>query len=837
MDLVPAKAVQRGNLALALFLALMLAITAGAFAYSTRDLTPSWVLVLLGIFATLGLLTLFGVVAGFVHVGWRRRENALFDAMFDAFPDACAVTDARGRVVFANTIYRSLANGGGGGRLQNVENLYAGYPAIADNVYRLSQAMRDGLAAEEELRLMPDSSAPGSHEGEIAWLNVSVAPLDPAAGRARTLWRVRDVTQERLEQEGAFQQLQHIIDYLDHSPAGFFSADAAGNIQYINATLADRLGLDLTKTTNGVLKLNDIVQEDGARVMGSIEPVPGGAHEESLDVDFVTSDGKAVPARVLHRVSFDADGNPGASRSLVLDRSPGSDAAETAQSSEVRLARFFKNAPIGIAILARDGKIRDANGAFARAIGHASARGKQVLDMINDTARADVEKALEAAWEGHVGVPGVEVMLAEDGSRSGQFYVSRIDDESEEGASLIVYAIDTTTHRALELQFAQSQKMNAVGQLAGGVAHDFNNVLTAVIGFSDLLLARHRPTDPSFQDIMNIKQNANRAANLVRQLLAFSRRQTLRPEVMSMTDVLADLGNLLGRLLGEKTELKVVHGRELWKVKVDLNQFEQVVINLSVNARDAMPDGGSLSVRTANVTAEEARGVRPGVMPEGEYVLCEIADTGTGMPKELLEKIYEPFFTTKEVGKGTGLGLSTVYGIIKQTGGYIFAESEVGKGTTFSIYLPRHIEVPGAETETKKAEEKAEAKPKDLTGHGTILLVEDEEAVRAFASRALSSRGYTVISADTGEAALTVLDEHDGELDLVISDVVMPEMDGPTLLKELRKRGITTKFIFISGYAEDAFKKNLDADQKFAFLPKPFSLKQLAETVKTVLDE
>ena len=224
-------------------------------------------------------------------------------------------------------------------------------------------------------------------------------------------------------------------------------------------------------------------------------------------------------------------------------------------------------------------------------------------------------------------------------------------------------------------------------------------------------------------------------------------------------------------------------------------------------------------------------------MPEGEYVLCEIADTGTGMSKELLDKIYEPFFTTKEVGKGTGLGLSTVYGIIKQTGGYIFADSELGKGTTFSIYLPRFIEEPGAKALPKRAEEKAEAKPADLTGKGTVLLVEDEEAVRAFASRALSSRGYTVLVADSGESALKVIEEHDGDLDLVISDVVMPEMDGPTLLQELRKRNITTRIIFISGYAEDAFKKNLKADEKFAFLPKPFSLKQLAETVKSVLDE
>jgi hypothetical protein len=243
------------------------------------------------------------------------------------------------------------------------------------------------------------------------------------------------------------------------------------------------------------------------------------------------------------------------------------------------------------------------------------------------------------------------------------------------------------------VQLVQSQKMQAVGQLAGGMAHDFNNVLTAIIGFSDLLLARHRPTDPAFADIMNIKQNANRAANLVRQLLAFSRRQTLRPEVLSLTDILSDLGQLLGRLLGEKVELKVIHGRDLWLVKVDVNQFEQVIINLAVNGRDAMPDGGVLTVRTANVSWEDSKKVRSRIdMPPGEYVLCEVEDTGTGMSPEVIAKMYEPFFSTKDVGKGTGLGLSTVYGIVSQTGGYIFCDSEVGKGTRFCIYLPRHAE-------------------------------------------------------------------------------------------------------------------------------------------------
>jgi two-component system cell cycle sensor histidine kinase/response regulator CckA len=370
--------------------------------------------------------------------------------------------------------------------------------------------------------------------------------------------------------------------------------------------------------------------------------------------------------------------------------------------------------------------------------------------------------------------------------------------------------------------------MQAIGQLAGGVAHDFNNVLTAIIGFSDLLLANHRPTDPAFHDIMQIKQNANRAAGLVRQLLAFSRRQTLRPQVLQLGEVLADLHVLLRRLVGETIELDVKHGRDLWLVRADLNQFEQVIVNLVVNARDAMPEGGKIVVRTRNVAEAECPDFKETTLIPADYVLIEIEDEGHGIPADVRDKIFEPFFTTKEVGKGTGLGLSMVYGIVKQTGGFIFVDSIVDEGTAFRIFLPRHV------PEANEAPAKIEAaKPAaDLTGHGTILLVEDEEAVRAFGARALTSRGYTVIEASSGVDALEVFDKLDAKIDLIVSDVVMPEMDGPTMLGELRKRGLDARVIFVSGYAEEAFAKNLPEGEDFAFMPKPFTLKQLIEAVK-----
>ncbi|HTK79887.1 MAG TPA: ATP-binding protein, partial [Rhizomicrobium sp.] len=293
---------------------------------------------------------------------------------------------------------------------------------------------------------------------------------------------------------------------------------------------------------------------------------------------------------------------------------------------------------------------------------------------------------------------------------------------------------------------------------------------------------------------------------------------------------------LLRRLLGEKVALEMVHGRDLWPVKADVSQLEQVVVNLAVNARDAMPKGGKLTVRTANVTADECKTFPYKPLPAADYVTIEVKDTGTGIPREIIDKIFEPFFTTKETGKGTGLGLSTVYGIVKQTNGYVFVDSVVGEGTTFRIFLPRHIPVAGEVPEPAQADKAVQVKAAaDLTGSGTILLVEDEEGLRGLNARGLTSRGYTVLEAGNGVEAIEVIEKRGGDVDLVVSDVVMPEMDGPTLATKLREINPSLKIIFVSGYAEDAFDKNLPDDVKFNFLPKPFTLKQLVAAVKDTM--
>ena len=401
--------------------------------------------------------------------------------------------------------------------------------------------------------------------------------------------------------------------------------------------------------------------------------------------------------------------------------------------------------------------------------------------------------------------------------------------ETPDGPALIAVLNDATELKTLEAQFVQSQKMQAIGQLAGGVAHDFNNLLTAISGHCDLLLLRHDQGDPDYADLVQINQNANRAAALVSQLLAFSRKQTLRPKTIDMRDTLADLTHLLNRLVGERVTLQTSYDHVLPPIRADKRQLEQVLMNLVVNARDAMPDGGEIRVTCEYAELPEPLTRDNATVPPGGYVCVTVADEGIGIPSDKLQKVFEPFYTTKRTDEGTGLGLSTAYGIVKQTGGYIFVDSAVGKGTTFTLYLPAQDRK--EEAAEDKAQQPEVAKSTALHGEGVILLVEDEAPVRAFASRALRMRGYTVIEADSAEAALEKLQDESLSIDVFVTDVVMPGMDGPSWVQKALKKRPETRVVFVSGYAEDSFGETQSRIPNSVFLPKPFSLTDLAETV------
>jgi two-component system, cell cycle sensor histidine kinase and response regulator CckA len=818
-----------GNAGLVLALAVAIVAVLGVFFLAPATMTPRFVMLALALFGVAGVFFLFAYAVGLIQFSARVARNDITKCIADSTTEGLLVTKGDMQIVYANDAYMELCGARDVTGLQVVERLFSGPPEVSEVIYRLAQSARAGTAHVEDLRLSP----PLTGAGAVGWYRIKVRPL-PHAGPRATLWRVADVTSERQRQEGVFQELQHAIDFLDHAPAGFFSAVPDGSVSYMNKTLAGWLGYDLTQVGSGGATLASIVANNGAALLAAVSGSPGEVRTEQMDLDLRCRNGRSLPVRLLHQVAFGQDGAPGSSRTLVLNRTTGEKPDENLRAAEVRFARFFNSTPMAIATLDAGGRVLDSNGAFAKLLPKALKAGhaKEDWSLLSGLSERDAEalrKAVQDAVEGKSDVKPVNVSFEEGaGPRSARFFVSPAEDSVQKGAT--IYALDTSEQRKLQEEFAQSQKMNAVGQLAGGIAHDFNNMLTAIIGYCDLLLANHRPTDPAFRDIRQIKETANRAAGLTRQLLAFSRRQTLRPQVLQLGDALSELQILLRRVVGEKNELDLRHGRDLWYVKADITQFEQVIINLVVNARDAMPDsGGRVQIRTRNVTRDDCASFGEIHLVAADYVLVEVEDNGCGIAAEVIKKIFEPFFTTKEVGKGTGLGLSTVFGIVKQSGGFIFASSEVGKGTVFRIFLPRYI--PDAK-ETPQKEAEAPKAAADYTGQGVILLVEDEDAVRSIGARALKSRGFTVIEATTGLEALEVVEEVGGQIDLIVSDVVMPEMDGPTMFAELRKRGVMAKVIFVSGYAEEAFAKNLP-EGDFGFLPKPFSIKQLIEIVKS----
>lgn len=492
--------------------------------------------------------------------------------------------------------------------------------------------------------------------------------------------------------------------------------------------------------------------------------------------------------------------------------------------------QVFQDMPIPMVKIAPDGTVLAFNKRASNLIGIILVEGAALSALMEGLGRS-ISDWLEDTLAGRL-IQKSEFLRLTRGDREAfvQVTLNRIEEDGT--PALIAVLHDATELKSLEAQFVQSQKMQAVGQLAGGVAHDFNNLLTAISGHCDLLLLRHDQGDGDYGDLVQINQNANRAAALVGQLLAFSRKQTLRPETLDMRDTLADLTHLLNRLVGEKITLTLSHDPVLQSIRADKRQLEQVLMNLVVNARDAMPSGGEIRIIT-ECTHLATPLLRDQVtVPAGEYVTIRVSDDGTGIPTDKLQKVFEPFFTTKRTGEGTGLGLSTAYGIIKQTGGYIFVDSTEGVGTSFSLHFPVLAKsVLAAAPKTAEIPQEARISPNG----GVILLVEDEAPVRAFASRALRLRGFTVLEAESAEVALETLEDENLKIDVFVTDVVMPGMDGPSWVREALKSRPDVRVVFVSGYAEDSLGEAQKKIPNSVFLPKPFSLSDLTDTVNKQL--
>ncbi|MFL6752494.1 MAG: response regulator [Sphingomicrobium sp.] len=531
----------------------------------------------------------------------------------------------------------------------------------------------------------------------------------------------------------------------------------------------------------------------------------------------------APPMRAVH-VSADPKQETGPGVFMLFENQ------DAALADSSNLQALLDVLPVGLALVDRDGRFLTMNQAFRQAAGvKGTAMPVYPGDLVVKEDKAAVADAVRRNARGPAMSGDLAVRLTRQATEPVALTIAGLRGLGD--AAVLLLLKDNSEEAKLKRQVAQATKMQVVGQLAGGVAHDFNNILTAIIGHCDLMLMRHTPGDSDYDDIQQVKSNSNRAAGLTRQLLAFSRQQTLRPQVVQLPDVVSEVSHLLKRLLGETVELVVKHGRTLGPVRADPGQLEQVIINLAVNARDAMASkgGGTLTIQTYSVKSDKVAELGSDILPVADYSALSVTDTGCGISSSVLGKIFEPFFTTKEVGKGTGLGLSTVYGIVKQSGGFIFADSKVGEGTRFVIYLPVHR----AEADAGASRRAAKPKESELWGSGTVLLVEDEPTVRGVAERALTRHGYRVITADNGEDALAILDGGE-QIDLLISDVVMPGMDGPTMVAEARKERPELKILFMSGYAEEQLRNSLNVGT-MSFLPKPFSVQELAEAAKRAL--
>lgn len=756
----------------------------------------------------------------------------------EALTEPALISDRGGATVAANASYLVIAQlahetGVDSVHAPSVDRLFSSNPGMAAPIYRLSKAVKLGIAKTE---MLPALLFGDSHTA--MQFEASVAPL----GKTRALWRLRRV--EAGSQTAGVGSVDPRALYVEDAPVGFFSARRDGRVVYINQTLRQMLGLP---DGENALRLEDIMRPEGLKLMK--RDVRGTASQRA-EVVLRARDGVETTATLI--TTWSGKGGEAMTRSIVYvasaaeqmaRRAPAPANATTSPGRDVTRAddTMFTDAPFGVVRLDGEGVesavMMDANRTLVEMTGGRAQPGARFADLFiaeqGPTALAEeLGKALDGARN---------FKLAGYKDRSADVFVTL----DRQGRPSAAYVIDTTERTLLEQRAAQGAKLQAIGQLAGELAHDFNNLLTVIILNVDRLVARHPPGDPSFFELRSINEASSRGAELVRTLLAYSRKQVFRPEVLDISDALADYYTLLRDIIDERIKLDIVHGRDLPRVKVDKGQIETAITNLCTNARDAMIEkngGGRLTIRTSKADAAAARKDSFTLVTEGDYVMIEVVDDGAGIPPEIMEKIFQPFYTTKDPGKGTGLGLATVYGIVKQSNGYIYPVSKVGRGTTFKIFLPAWAEEPQAAgeapTETPVLAEPTLAQPAksgDLAGRGSILLVEDEDGVRGIAAQLLAACGYQVIEASDGEKALEIIKEHSGTIDLLISDVVMPGMDGPALLREARPWLSKTRVMFISGYAERDLAKTLEDDRAISFLPKPFTLKQLAERVKQEL--
>ena len=748
------------------------------------------------------------------------REGAYSDAFFKNPESAVIIED--GKVIHANEAYLALAKRIGAMGVSesapSVDRLFsASGKETASAIFRLHHMHEQTPSAEEVIDTL-------DAEGNLHRYRVHVTNLKP-----QQLWQITDVTQGSYGEESV----------LVGAPVGLFSVTREGKVIATNSVLDRWLGGEDNIRPD---YMREFIENADALLESPATP----GRVVRTDTRLITRKGVVTPSIMVGTWNELDSGDLVASVALYGHSSLGvQKAAVATPKTDVPLAANdkatgFSSAPV--AILHLDGVelgkaiVKSANPAFERMSGGLSWTGLPFSDVFTPN-EAEHRFLTLTAFDCETDKPFDATLAGANGLPVSVYIVPDPDVENSSWA----YLVDTSARKSLEDQLVQSQKMQAIGQLAAGVAHDFNNLLTAIRLNTDELLQRHPVGDPSYPELQNINTTGIRAAALVKKLLAFSRKQTRRMELLSVTETLSEMIVTLKQTLGERAKLNVVHGRGLPPVRADKSQIDTVLMNLCVNARDAMEEQGGGTITISSLSKPRHEIDDPSVtlalkaISGNDFVIIEVSDTGTGMTDEVKSKIFEPFFTTKEVGKGTGLGLATVYGIVQQSGGHLTVDSDLGVGTTFRIYLPA-ADPSDVEEDIVKAPIAAK-KPADLTGQGNILFVEDEASVRLIAAKSLRKKGYKVVEAEDGEEAFELLEEAEEPFDLMISDVVMPGMDGPTLLKKGRAMLGEARIVFISGYAEEEFSELLSEEPDVTFLPKPFTLAQLAEKVKAEIGE
>jgi len=764
-----------------------------------------------------GLLGGFGLLMLNKFYSKSDKKSKVLTEVLEQSTEARIITDTKGKTVYTNQKFQDLIGEENDLSLEGFANAFTNHKDIENYLKDLKLEAATLTSSTIEIH------AP--KKGKDIWLQITCQYIE-----SYIQWRMEDVTGRHEMEATIDEERTKLRDFTDNAPVGFFSVNENGVFIFANETMLDMLEINSAGLI-GKRHLHEFL-ETIPQDTKPYECFKSQSKQQSGEIFIKTAKGKIFHASIAHSITQTAN-NAIITRSVVYDLTKEQTMRKALQASEDRFKRLFEETPIGICIINKDKKITEINHALVTILDKSESllNNSSFLDHIKEEYRKSTEDWLNNISTKKDAGDGLEVALNCSKEVIVQIYANKFHSED----NLVVHFINLTERKNLEKQFNQSQKMQAVGQLAGGIAHDFNNLLTAMIGFADLLLLRHKPGDPSFSDINQIKQNANRASNMVKQLLAFSRQQTLKARVLDLPDVLSELSHLLRRLIGVNIELNISHESNEAIVKADQGQIEQVLINLVVNSRDAMPGGGVINLKTRSFTSDKIIKLSgEETLPAGNWVVISVEDTGTGITPEVLPHIFEPFFSTKPIGAGTGLGLATVHGIVYQTGGRVSVTSIKGQGTTFNIYLPQS----NPEEETKETEvvtvEEEKQNMTDLTGSASILLVEDEDAVRIFSARALTNKGYKVVDVSGGEAALKVLEEQKFMPDILITDVMMPEMDGTTLAKIVAKNYPQIKIIFMSGYAEDKFKEQVGGNAYF--LPKPFSLKQLAYKVKEVIE-